>query len=336
MAVYLYYYENGEKKKNCGYAKLTIHQEECRVELNMIDATELEGDVRLCFCRENESEIMIAEAMRGTVQDGDMCLRYQCKCGEIAGQISIEELKWILVDNGSDRKNVVCGAVKQEEIDFDKLLISQEQADVQERNEEKPEHEAVRGGNEDKSEYVAPQESKEELQELIAQNVSAIEQAMPILEEDETSVYEYDQECLKNKQECQEAEKTETLKTTTWQEKMFHTFPKVMLHINGEETTGIRLRPQDMVWFPSEYWRVATNKFLLSSYYNYRYILFFKGTGKQKGKYYLGMPGCLGTNNAKTAAQFGFPDFFDAGQESRGQLAYQERKEKFGFWCRET
>ena len=118
---------------------------------------------------------------------------------------------------------------------------------------------------------------------------------------------------------------------------MFHVFPKAILNINGERTTGIKLKPHDIVWFPGSYWRLASNKFLLNGYYNYRYILFFKGKGEYEGKYFLGTPGYFGVNDALTAKKFGFTDFFMADNYKENEKAFTGNEgRKFGFWCRET
>lgn len=164
--------------------------------------------------------------------------------------------------------------------------------------------------------------------------------------EDETTVYEYDEDCLKRKEqgekECGEtpeiAECSMNLEDEVnchprtigvWQEKLFCAFPKVKICIHGIPTVGIKLKPYDIVWFPGRYWRLSSNQFLLNGYDRYRHLMFFKGVGEQEGKYYLGIPGMFGIQTAMTAKTYGFTDFFSVEEESKGN-------EKFGFWCQET
>ena len=243
-----------------------------------------------------------------------MQLKYEYKYNKEKDGFPMDQLAGVLIYDGKLMDKAACGGIGQQEITPDQCEMPGEI-----HNENKLQAEAIRQ------------------------------------EQDENTIYEYDEECLKKKKEMaehtqsgdartqscscniNEEENRRISHTESWQEKIFHVFPKCVISINGRSTNGVKLKPHDMVWFPGKYWRLASNKFLLNGYYNYRYIIFFKGTGEYEGKYYLGTPGNFCVNSAITAKQFGFTDFFQAEGSNEGENLFKERGEcNFGFWCREA
>lgn len=322
LVIYLYCYKNGEKKENCGYAKVNIQNRECKIEINIRHAAQLEGEQTIYLLKKEgklwrKKQITDTKAEKGTIN-----LKYTCKYSDIMEETPDDEIEGILIYDGNNMMKAVCGTQEEKEISL--LEIAEEET--------------------------------LKTAEMIRTDTEKYNEKNRILsEESENSIYEYDEECLKKKAEnhsadCMEEVKIEScsmslndeensqrITTDIWQEKMFRVFPKVMININGKQTTGIRLKPHDIVWFPGSYWRLASNKFLLNGYYNYRYILFFKGSGEHEGRYFLGTPGYFGVSDAITAKKFGFTDFFMTGDldESKGASAGSEGR-NFGFWCRET
>ncbi len=325
--IYLYYYKNKEKKENCGYVKLNIQNTECRIEINVKNLPQIEGTEELYLLKKEthvwkKKKVTDVEATQGAIN-----VRYTCSFEEIAPDFLADEIQGILIYDGKNILKAVCGTLTEEEISLSEIREIEQTLEAAEFGHGKKE------------------DDKEESREI-----------------SENSVYEYDEECLKKKAEnsstdcteeikiescctaLNEEENMQTISADTWQEKMFRVFPKVILYINGEKTAGIKLKPHDIVWFPGAYWRLASNKFLLNGYYNYRYILFFKGSGEYEGKYFLGTPGYFGVSDAMTAKKFGFTDFFMAGQkeaESVRNLSVTNVSKgsdgrNFGFWCKET
>ncbi len=330
--IYLYYYKKKEKKENCGYVKINIQNEECRIEINVKNISQIEGTEELYLLKKEnhvwkKKKVTDVEAKQGVINS-----RHTCSFEEMAPDFLAEEIQGILIYDGKNILKAVCGTLTEEEISLSEVQEIKEVLETAELGHSR-------------------KESYEKESEEISEN----------------SVYEYDEECLKKKAEnksadcteeikiesccttLNEEENTQILSADTWQEKMFRVFPKVILYINGEKTAGIKLKPHDIVWFPGAYWRLASNKFLLNGYYNYRYILFFKGSGEYEGKYFLGTPGYFGVSDAMTAKKFGFTDFFMAGQrenedakeESAGNISVTNVSRgsdgrNFGFWCRET
>lgn len=312
--IYLYYYKNEEKKENCGYAKINIQNEECKIEVNIRNIPQMEGEETVYLLKREDDKWKKKQIWDTKAEQGMINLRYAFKLDEMADNFSTDEIQGMLIYDGRNIQKAVCGVLDNEEISLSEIQEIQQALETVEVRQKHTE------------------ESVKESDDM-----------------SENSVYEYDEECLKKKAEndgadCTEEmkiescctslndeENTQTISADTWQEKMFRVFPKVMLNINGEKTTGIKLKPHDIVWFPGAYWRLASNKFLLNGYYNYRYILFFKGSGEYEGRYFLGTPGYFGVSDAMTAKKFGFTDFFIAGDMFAGNEG-----RNFGYWCRET
>lgn len=304
LVVYLYSYRELEKKESCGYVKMNIHDGECKMEIHIKNTIGIKGSMDIYLLKKEDGKLIGKKIMDGEETKGNMDVRYTCKCSDMGGNLSIDEVLGILIYNGKNIQKCICGAMKSEEINI--------------------------------ADYDCPD----------AMSVLQTEEIREV--EDENSVYEYDEECLKQKEQKKGShenmngcgkymQKQEVKNMEDWQEKIFHVFPKVVINVNGEETSGIKLKPHDIVWFPGKYWRLASNKFLLNGYYNYRYILFFKGTGENKGRYYLGTPGNFGVNSAITARQFGFTDFFPADDCNENENTFLEKNTRnFGFWCREA
>ena len=285
LVVYLYNYRNGEREENCGYAKITMYQGECRMELKVTNVPWPDGEKRLYFYQEKDGEFEKKEVMRGDMKSGELNLKHVCRCDRMVEGMSVGDVRGLLLYDGHDIMKVICGALRGEETEIHKLL-----------------------------------------------------------QKSDNSVYEYDEECLKDKEQCSKEEvkeegelREQEIRMETWQERLFQTFPKTEICINGETTVGIKLKPHDMVWFPSRYWRLASNKFLLNGYYQYRYLLFFRGIGECEGNYYIGTPGSFSVNDAITAKKFGFTDFFQVNKGWKQELKFGEKEDsKFGFWCHQT
>ena len=299
LVVYLYHYENREKKENCGYMKIHINNGVCRMDIKISNASELTGKQGFYLLTEKNGRLEGHKVMSGEICNGSMEFRYECECSNVVDGCSVDEILGVLFYDGETMQHAICGTTGTEDMNL--------------------------------YEYTNNKE-------ILTEEIRTLE--------DETTVYEYDEDCLKRKErgekECGDtSEITEcsmnledevnchTRTTAVWQEKLFCTFPKVRLHIGGTPTVGIKLKPQDIIWFPGKYWRLASNQFLLNGYGQYGYLMFFKGLGDQEGKYYLGTPGIFGIQSSMNAKKFGFTDFF-AVEEGRND------KETFGFWCQET
>ncbi len=85
---------------------------------------------------------------------------------------------------------------------------------------------------------------------------------------------------------------------------IYKSYPNVHIF---PQTQGVLLKPKDLIMLRKDYHVLATNSFLLHSYYNYRQLLFFYSNADEK--YYLGVPGVFCDREYRLACMFGFSEF---------------------------
>lgn len=334
ILLYLYYYKNGKKQENCGHVRLAFDGEGgCRMDVNIRRIPWEIQSLRGCFFQFGEEVCPYWEVMEAEKKHTTFLSR-----GSVHSPLEADDISGIFFYDGKEMEHVIAGCLG-EEMDVWKLRKKEEIVEIKE--------------------------------ELSTQNLTFPQNNVENTEDFQNSVYEYDEECLRQKQAspvslpgeevktqdvCHEREEVQTQEVSheqeevqtqellqemcrepeeNWQERIFKKFPKVIVRIEGEETVAVKLRPHDMVWFPGCYWRMASNQFMLNGYYHYRYLLFFKGIGTKKEKYYLGTPGEFCVNDAMTAKQYGFTDFFRTTKPQNQNMFCPAVREKFGVYCQE-
>jgi hypothetical protein len=88
-----------------------------------------------------------------------------------------------------------------------------------------------------------------------------------------------------------------------WQQ-LLKTYPQVHISLLAET---ILIKPNDVVVLTEKYHSLATNSFLLHSYYNYRQLLLFRYN--ENVEYYIGVPGTYYERQRRIASMFGFEGF---------------------------
>lgn len=81
---------------------------------------------------------------------------------------------------------------------------------------------------------------------------------------------------------------------------------------------------RDIAKLPRCEWRLANNSFLVHGYHNYHHLIL---TEDAEG-FWLGVPGIFHEKEAKAAEAFGFSRFLPANDEEEG--------ESYGYWCRKV
>ncbi len=309
LAVYMNRYEDGRKTGSCGSAKLLIHNGECRMSLQLKDIQNTGKKARVFFYREEEGTYQTYPAGEMSIHNEQADFQTIFSCADLVEGISFDEMKGILVDCGESERNCICGTFRGEDEIMEKFGQNKKEEKVTEKVIEEIKNEDLSTQN-----LSFPQENVEKTEKIEK------------IENSENSVYEYDEECLKSRNGAGKL-------PVCWQDKIFRVFPKIMLYVDGLETKGIKLKPQDVVWFPGSYWNLAANRFLLKEYAQFHYLLFFSMAGdtEEERRYYLGLPGYFSINEAVTAKQYGFSDFFSASQQKES-IPENQAGQKFGFW----
>lgn len=105
-------------------------------------------------------------------------------------------------------------------------------------------------------------------------------------------------------QEALREEIYEEIHADKWQQ-LRKIYPEI--HI-CPDAQSILIRPRDVVVLAAKYHELATNSFVLHSYYNYRQLLLFRYAQKDI-LYYLGVPGVYYEREQRIAQMFGFEGF---------------------------
>ncbi len=99
------------------------------------------------------------------------------------------------------------------------------------------------------------------------------------------------------------------------------------------EAQSILIRPRDVVILAEKYHELATNSFVLHSYYNYRQLLLFRYT--QNGiQYYLGVPGVYYEREQRIAQMFGFEGFENGEARMQQDADKKVYKGCFGYYMK--
>ena len=114
--------------------------------------------------------------------------------------------------------------------------------------------------------------------------------------------------------------------SVTWQ-MMLESYP-VMTPFEGEEDINcIRIELKELRLLPKRYWYLGNNSFLLHGFFNYRYLIL--GQMQENGikRWFLGVPGVFQNQEKVMAAIFGFPEF-------KAEKAARQKTNQFGYWYR--
>ena len=49
MVIYLGYYKYNQRKKNCGYIKMNLLEDICKLDIHIMDLPEMEGEQWICL-----------------------------------------------------------------------------------------------------------------------------------------------------------------------------------------------------------------------------------------------------------------------------------------------
>ncbi len=348
---YIDYLENGEKKRNCGYVKVTVTGSRLLLEMHIRDLYETD-DVT--------SEVVMegggAEHRAGTVliRQGSGSFRWECKDREREGEtlelgenLSYGQLERIYVQL-SPRRSLRCvwrtvenpkpnmaepeqeNAVGMEEPDMAEPerenAVRAEEADIAEPEQEN----AVRAEEAD----IAEPEQENAVQEResdVEEPVEAIfTPAVHIAEEagaaQPQQISPEQQNLLAQPSQLERPQALKVPHMTSMSEDKWQQLQKIHPHIRPfqDEREYLSLRPEDFVILHSSAYRLAQNSFLLHGYFNYDHLILTRMSQKDKNQYYIGVPGNFFEKEKQVAIMYGFESF-----ECRQEPA---REGEFGYY----
>lgn len=99
--------------------------------------------------------------------------------------------------------------------------------------------------------------------------------------------------------------------------------PQIYPFRDDVDTWAIQAQLRDMKYLPEEYWPLSNNSFVLRGYFHYGNILI--GCMEKEGSWFLGIPGVYHKQEKIIAEIFGFHQF-------RGQKNKEGKPGEFGYW----
>ena len=306
---YIDYLENGEKRRNCGYVKITVTDGRLLLEMQ-IKGLYMTDDV----ASEVTLEGADTESRIGTVMIRQGCGNFSWEIQDPTQQgeeISLGEglcyghLERISV-HLSSRRSLYC-IWREKETGKPAVTESVMENTVHEQElwtdeAEQPEEEEV----------YAALEAEEQVEQLWEPQTQpeaelTLEQEVP-QEQEELHTAETQ---LKVSQEPPAMPMSED----KWQQ-----LQRIYPHICPfqDEREYLSLRPEDFVILRSDAYRLVQNSFLLHGFYNYKHLILTHMSQKNVGRYYIGVPGNFYEKEKQVAIMYGF-DSFECKHEPAGE-----------------
>ena len=350
FVTYLFRYENGKKGGNCGFAKVEVRQDKCRIELQAKGYGEKKILVYLFAGKEEKPEgaylgelvmkngmgnavfVMETEAIGNTPYGiNDMRGLYLKEDAKsfIASQWDDADTDWTAFvpyeENRDQKKDRMEPHAEEGTVGAE---VIEEAADGDEIGDETSEESiALKVENAGRME-IAEDNKEEEAEEEIAVTTGEKE-TQPSTEETRDSKKQDSKPELHATQTALAAEEQPYLNAGAW-EKQWQCFTAVhpAFHPFDEDegVYGVKMNLRDFKILPKQYRYLANNSFLLHGYFNYKYILFGYMDGKEK-HWFIGIPGNFQNQEQILAGAFGFPEF-------RTKQLTRQKTGEFGYWYR--
>ncbi len=354
FVTYLYLYEQDQKLRGTGFAKIEIRGEQCRIEIHMKDAG-ITGETSPVYLFTRETEGLTA------VEIGTITLRNGA--GDYKGMIKsigvahspyhISDMKGILIlvnDRYMFASQWDDAPVTRREIAIWQPQIVQPQGTSAQRmqSQNAAQHSASQQNiqSQNAAQQSMPQ-SNTQSQNTVQQNMqrqtrqlqdAALQQEVP----QEEASQENGRELSGNDQAPVTIKATEMPMRRFMQGKEKETLLDSFLRLQKRvedvdifetehaKICGIHIELRDIRELPKSYWYLGNNSFLLHGFFSYRYLLLGKRVTEGREEFFLGVPGVLQNQERVMAALFGFAEFLP---ENSAEISQENRQDVFGYWC---
>ncbi|MCM1126820.1 MAG: hypothetical protein NC429_10140 [Lachnospiraceae bacterium] len=319
--LYLSVYHGNQKGEPAGFIRFTERQRECRMEIQVKKAPDME-ECTLLFYAGNE-EIPV------------------CPLPVQAGRISFEK------NFPRDGENVLLRGIWYDSRRISQIGIrigenvriagylpgaraeAEETGQEQIRKRQGQEYEYVGGGEEGQTQKYVGGEEQGQAQRYVGDGKEGQAQrhvSNGKEEQTQKRVSEGKEESADFYVAGTGAECEEVLSFDSKWDQLMHEYPQI--HPFGDDRVFISIEPKDFIVLRASCQKLVNNSFLLHGFYNYRYLILGpdKELGDRNGEcFYLGVPGTYFEREKMVAVMFGFEGFECAGAVEIG---------KFGFYMR--
>lgn len=332
---YIYAYENGEKNRNVGFAKIEVRGDNCRIEVHLRDLFGAPEKSEIYFFHEKEGKLICYPIGEVILSTGKSDFNLGCKTTNIGeSKKDYSDMEGIVIKDRQDMLYLTRW------IDGEKLAISLEKMKIYhpeaEKSEEKEDEKNSEENDEEKSESHIVAENiendkkviEDENKEKMEEHIEPFYEAEPDLQVTEVPMRNvFPQYGLQD----------------VW-EKMKDKKQKLSLY-KDQKIECLKIELKDLRDLPKDYWYLGNNSFLLHGFFNYRYLVWGKLSDDQ---FFLGIPGIYQQQERVMAAIFGFPEFIverecmsdgeenmESTKETKSASTKREAEplHQFGYWC---
>lgn len=349
FVTYLFLYEEEKKRENCGFAKVEIRQDQCRIQLQVKgirqesvevyllnqNVTEpkgvLIGSIRVrngvaeqtFFCNSNhvgESEYAI-EQMRG--------IYIPLEHAEfVASQWDDEVTVWRLFQPWSPKSEAVVsdvtGSGKTDKSRDDNKINLRTDVDLTAGNK-KSDAERNMGTMQEKNMVHQNSQKTEVKKGEPHQDSKAEREKNRVTQKAEENREEIGGELHATQTSAAMSYPLQMNWVQQW-ERFTAAHPLICPFDEDDHVYAVKLKLQDFTILPKRYQYLANNNFLLHGYFNYEMIL-FGYMEEEKRRWFLGVPGVFSNQEQLLAGIFGFPEF-------RTKQVTRQKTGEYGYWCR--
>ena len=344
FVTYLYLYEQDQKLRGTGFAKIEIRGEQCRIEIHMKDAG-ITGETSPVYLFTREGGGLTAVEI-GTIalRNGTGDYKGMIKSSGIAhSSYNISDMKGILIlvnDRYMFASQWDDAPVTRRKIAIWQPQIVQPQGvPVQKMQSQNAEQHSALQSNMQSQNTAQQSAVQQNMQRQMGQSQNAaLQQEVPqegVLQENGRELSGNDQAPVTIKatempmRRFMQGKEKETLLDS------FLRLQKRVEDVDIFETEhakicGIHIELRDIRELPKSYWYLGNNSFLLHGFFSYRYLLLGKRMTEGREAFFLGVPGVLQNQERVMAALFGFAEFLP---ENGAEVSQENRQEVFGYWC---
>ena len=344
FVTYLYLYEQDQKLRGTGFAKIEIRGEQCRIEIHMKDAG-ITGETSPVYLFTREGGGLTAVEI-GTIalRNGTGDYKGMIKSSGIAhSSYNISDMKGIrsLVND----RYMFASQWDDAPVTRRKIAIWQPQivqpqgVPVQKMQSQNAEQHSALQSNMQPQNTAQQSAVQQNMQRQMGQlQNAALQREVP----QEGVLQENGRELSGNDQAPVTIKATEMPMRRFMQRKEKETLLDSFLRLQKRvedvdifetehaKICGIHIELRDIRELPKSYWYLGNNSFLLHGFFSYRYLLLGKRMTEGREAFFLGVPGVLQNQERVMAALFGFAEFLP---ESSAEISQENQQEVFGYWC---
>lgn len=327
FVTYLFLYEEEKKLENCGFAKVEIRQDQCRIQLQVKGIRQESVNVYLLNQNVAEPEGILLGSMlsrNGVAEqiffcNGNHVGESEYAIGQMRGiYIPLEHAEFVA--SQWDDEVTIWGRFhpwrpKAEESSAEELSEFMDPVENAENSDTEAVAEIISNGNEETSSGEAECiEKRAKHQDNIAQE-----------KEEQRSGNDSGSELHATQTSSAMAHPLQLSWVQQW-ERFTAAHPLICPFDEDDHVYAVKLKLQDFTILPKRYQYLANNNFLLHGYFNYEMIL-FGYMEEEKRRWFLGVPGVFSNQEQLLAGIFGFPEF-------RTKQVTRQKTGEYGYWCR--